>query len=419
MSIKLTRTILTVANLFFQFKESKENIKSTLNTIKSIKPIKRRRKMVKKNTAFDIAKSYLGDCKEYPGPAENNPDIMEMFATIGHPNVENDETAWCAAKLLSSAMYEKVGIRSTRALNARSYQKWGIEISNKDNGIENAKEGDVVVFWRESPKSWKGHVAFYVRHTKTKVYVLGGNQRNEVSIVSYPRTRILTIRRAGEADADVNMPLSEIQRLLNNLGYHLGKADGLMGPMTRSAILSFKSDNGIELNEIITKEFKVKLEDPTTNTREFFKSRKNGKPKSSRILKNANVSIGLSTIGGLAAIGTQIVDALDNTKAKVEEEVNRVKDQASGLGDKIEEEVDRVKDQVKAVGDKVEEEVNRVKDQVENVTDNIDRYTWVIAANLDNILFGTIVAVSLGVVVCALLSRRARLQDHRNGATLK
>ena len=27
----------------------------------------------------------------------NNPEIVAMFADVGHPRVKDDETAWCAA----------------------------------------------------------------------------------------------------------------------------------------------------------------------------------------------------------------------------------------------------------------------------------------------------------------------------------
>lgn len=60
--------------------------------------------------------------------------------------------------------------------------------------VNNAKPGDVVVFWRGSKDSWKGHVAFYSHHDANNVYVLGGNQGNAVSIQAYPRSRLLDVR---------------------------------------------------------------------------------------------------------------------------------------------------------------------------------------------------------------------------------
>lgn len=50
--------------------------------------------------------------------------------------------------------------------------------------------GAVLVFWRDSPKSWKGHVGFYVGEDATHYHVLGGNQRNSVSITRIEKRRL-------------------------------------------------------------------------------------------------------------------------------------------------------------------------------------------------------------------------------------
>ena len=62
------------------------------------------------------------------------------------------------------------------------------------------KPGDMVVFWRESRKSWKGHIAMYIRETETHVYVLGGNQNNQVKISAYPKYRVLGYRTLNTSD---------------------------------------------------------------------------------------------------------------------------------------------------------------------------------------------------------------------------
>lgn len=126
------------------------------------------------------------DLKEYPG-SQHNPEIIKFFADSGHEWVQDDETAWCAAFV--GSVLAQCGITGTNKLNARSYLKWGQSID-----INNAKPGDVVIFWRGSKDSWKGHVAFYSSHDANNVYVLGGNQGNAVSIQSYPRSRLLDVR---------------------------------------------------------------------------------------------------------------------------------------------------------------------------------------------------------------------------------
>ena len=51
--------------------------------------------------------------------------------------------------------------------------------------------GAVVVFWRISPNSGKGHVGFYVGEDGEAYYVLGGNQGDAVSVVRISRDRLL------------------------------------------------------------------------------------------------------------------------------------------------------------------------------------------------------------------------------------
>lgn len=137
--------------------------------------------------AYEIAKSYLG-LQEWPG-ARHNPKVVGFFEQSGHGWVEDDETPWCAAFV--GAVLAQAGMRGTGKLNAQSYKKWGEEVA-----LEYAQEGDVVVFWRESPDSWKGHVGFYAGQTQDGVLVLGGNQGNAVSESEYPQRRLLSVRRA-------------------------------------------------------------------------------------------------------------------------------------------------------------------------------------------------------------------------------
>lgn len=135
------------------------------------------------------------DLKEYPG-SQHNPEIIKFFADSGHNWVQDDETAWCAAFV--GSVLAQCGISGTNKLNARSYLKWGNSVD-----INNAKQGDVVVFWRGSKDSWKGHVGFYSRHDANNVYVLGGNQGNSVTVQSYPRSRLLDVRSMAQPRTSV------------------------------------------------------------------------------------------------------------------------------------------------------------------------------------------------------------------------
>jgi uncharacterized protein (TIGR02594 family) len=132
---------------------------------------------------FKIALAYLGT-KEIYGREHNNVVVNFFKRVVG--KAYSDETAWCAA-FVGSCLVES-GLASTKALNARSYTHWG-EI------VKKPRRGDVLVFWRESPKSWKGHVGFYYGETEKDYIVLGGNQNNAVSLKKYPKSRLLGIRR--------------------------------------------------------------------------------------------------------------------------------------------------------------------------------------------------------------------------------
>lgn len=125
------------------------------------------------------------ELREIPG-VEHNPRILHYFQTIGQEWVQTDETAWCSAFI--NFICVQSGIRGTGELNARSWLKWGEE-------TDLPLPGHVVVFWRESRKSWKGHVGLYIRERDGKIWTLGGNQNNKVEISPYAVDRVLSVRR--------------------------------------------------------------------------------------------------------------------------------------------------------------------------------------------------------------------------------
>jgi len=122
--------------------------------------------------------------KETPGP-EHSPRVLQYFDRAGHGWVKDDETAWCAAYV--GWVIEQAGGLSTKMLNARSYLDWGV----KSHG----ELGDVVVLWRIKPESAWGHVGFLIASRDGFVYLLGGNQSNEVNIMAYPSSRVLGYRK--------------------------------------------------------------------------------------------------------------------------------------------------------------------------------------------------------------------------------
>jgi uncharacterized protein (TIGR02594 family) len=134
--------------------------------------------------AYELARKELGTWEWAKG---SNPRVNAYFDDVGHPAL-HDDTAWCAAFV--GAMLARAGLPHTGKLTARSYLDWGRPVADED-----AREGDLVIFWRGSPEGWQGHVGFFVRFEGTQIIVVGGNQRNQVSEARYPRGQLLGFRR--------------------------------------------------------------------------------------------------------------------------------------------------------------------------------------------------------------------------------
>ncbi|MEQ3656520.1 MAG: TIGR02594 family protein [Dokdonia sp.] len=135
---------------------------------------------------INIALSQYG-VTEIVGNA-HNPKVLNYFKEIGHKWVTTDETAWCSAFVNWVAL--KGNVERSNKLTARSWLQVGKEINKP-------QLNDLVVFWRYKKSSWKGHVGFFIGYTEDKkyIYVLGGNQNNQVNIKKYPAYRLLGFRR--------------------------------------------------------------------------------------------------------------------------------------------------------------------------------------------------------------------------------
>jgi uncharacterized protein (TIGR02594 family) len=138
------------------------------------------------STPYDLARTYLGE-KELPGKSLNNPKILAWLRRL-MPDADADEISWCSAFV--DAMAAQTGHEQARKLTARSWLSVGEPIP-----AAMARPGDVIIFWRESEDSWKGHVAFFQEWQGSRVRVLGGNQSNAVTSAHYPRSQVLGIRR--------------------------------------------------------------------------------------------------------------------------------------------------------------------------------------------------------------------------------
>lgn len=210
---------------------------------------------------IQIAAKELGT-QEIPGQKDNE-QILAYAHETGMEWVNDDETPWCSIFLNWCAM--KAGVQRTGKANARSWLNTG-------HKVDIPAPGDVVVFWRESPDSWKGHVGLFMGYgiDQDVVFCLGGNQGNQVSITEMPVDQQLGFRRLVN-DVEVTLPdavlkegdtgdeVKTVQRALNMAGYEAGPVDGIYGTKTKEAVKVLQStDDNLKIDGIYgpnTKDF--------------------------------------------------------------------------------------------------------------------------------------------------------------------
>lgn len=134
--------------------------------------------------ALDYALAEQG-VKEVAG-ARHNPTVVNYFHEAGFSNINDDETAWCAA--FANAMEIRAGNKGTGSLAARSFLNYGEKVDPSD-----VQEGDIAIFPRG--KAWQGHVGYVVKRKGAFVDIISGNSNNEVNIKSYAVKQALGFRR--------------------------------------------------------------------------------------------------------------------------------------------------------------------------------------------------------------------------------
>lgn len=128
---------------------------------------------------MSIAMTEIGQ-KEIPG-AGNNERIMEYFKSTAY-KASGDLDPWCSA--FACWVLGKAGIGHPNSAWSRSFLGWGV-------GLDKPVYGCVAVLERGANS---GHVAFYVKSDLLFVYLLGGNQSNQVCIQKYPKYKVLGYR---------------------------------------------------------------------------------------------------------------------------------------------------------------------------------------------------------------------------------
>ncbi|MEJ2004912.1 MAG: TIGR02594 family protein [Cyclobacteriaceae bacterium] len=186
---------------------------------------------------------------------EHNPRILQYAEEAGFSQVDDDETPWCS--IFMNWVASKSGLVRSKSGAARSWLTVG-------QAIETPEPGDVVIFWRVRRDSWQGHVGIFMGFSRdgSRIYCLGGNQGNQVSISAYSANQLLGFRRLyfdGKAKlksktlklGDSGDDVQALQDALKMANFNPGTSDGFYGPKTETAVKELQSTLfGLEVSGI-------------------------------------------------------------------------------------------------------------------------------------------------------------------------
>ena len=202
--------------------------------------------------------------------------VVAYYKQVGHPEVKDDETAWCAAFL--GACLERAGIASTRSLMARSYLGWG-------DAVSEPRAGAIAVVSRTSDPSL-GHVGFLVGETTDTIILLGGNQSDAVTVAAFSRSRLLGLRwpaPASDRAPSTTPPVIANDTLFNRSLTHILEMEGGWtddpydpgGPTNFGITLAtYARDKGVELTAANLAELKASLRAiPAATVRRIYQER--------------------------------------------------------------------------------------------------------------------------------------------------
>lgn len=144
--------------------------------------------------AYEVARRYVGMVREIPG--ERDHPFIRWCHSLCEGGEAPDEVPWCSS--FANAIAFGLGLQRSRSKAARSWLAVGDPVA-----LEDAAQGDVVILQRGDGAqpgpgviAAPGHVGFFDSWDgPSRVMLVGGNQGNSVSRASFPKSRILGIRR--------------------------------------------------------------------------------------------------------------------------------------------------------------------------------------------------------------------------------
>lgn len=185
---------------------------------------------------------------ESPSSSDSNSRVLEYFAESGNAWVKDDtNNAWCSAFM--GFLASKAGLQKTGSLLARSWL-------NAGQPTDDPEMGDTVILWRDDINGTHGHTGLFVKQDATHVWLLGGNQNDEVNITPFLKSRVLGYRDITKPwpsfSFQSNLKKGAIGEDVKELQKVVGTAqDGEFGPVTEEAVKTFQSLHNLNPDGIV------------------------------------------------------------------------------------------------------------------------------------------------------------------------
>lgn len=164
---------------------------------------------------------YLGINELDPEGSELRLELWQnIYSDAGKvKNMTDSNAAWCGAfvnyVLKQTGTADMEGVDSSKLGWAANWNKIGRRVAGNTptKQLANAQPGDVILV--SSNTGSKRHVAFFAGHDPQsgKVYLLGGNQGDKVSLIPYNADKVKSIRRV-RTDRLTNSEQEKISELM-------------------------------------------------------------------------------------------------------------------------------------------------------------------------------------------------------------
>jgi len=129
---------------------------------------------------YQLATQEIGTREE----GDNSGEAIARYRRLAQAGQDRDP--WCA--IFANAMFAlcNPAVPGTKSASSQSFRS-----NSNFVKIDGPALGAIVVFWRISPNSGKGHVGFYRGETAESIYVLGGNEADMVQIAPMSKRQLI------------------------------------------------------------------------------------------------------------------------------------------------------------------------------------------------------------------------------------